>query len=237
MTAAHERRTLEAAHVVSVQPGPAPDAPALQSRLTILTEMTRLELARAHEALSITQRTSEHTILRDEALAAARERVTVLRQEHEHLSALRLTLKVIGQGAAALRQFCVIDGHSGGGFVTGPGTSTSDSILGRLSDGEFVVRAAAVKAIGVDTLEAINRGARPALVDRMSVPRFADGGPVELTGRAGSGAAGGDVHATLGIGLNPELALLALEKSPNWSRVIVRTAEGNKKKLNAALGR
>lgn len=44
-----------------------------------------------------------------------------------------------------------------GGLVTGPGTGTSDSISARLSNGEYVVRAAAVRALGVDQLERINR--------------------------------------------------------------------------------
>ena len=35
-----------------------------------------------------------------------------------------------------------------GGFVSGPGTETSDSIPARLSDGEFVVKASAVRGIG-----------------------------------------------------------------------------------------
>lgn len=47
---------------------------------------------------------------------------------------------------------------STGGFVTGPGTSTSDSIFARLSNGEYVVKAEAVKKVGVANLDAINRG-------------------------------------------------------------------------------
>ena len=35
-----------------------------------------------------------------------------------------------------------------GGFVSGPGTETSDSIPARLSDGEFVIKASAVRGIG-----------------------------------------------------------------------------------------
>ena len=35
-----------------------------------------------------------------------------------------------------------------GGFVSGPGTETSDSIPARLSDGEFVVKASAVRGLG-----------------------------------------------------------------------------------------
>ena len=48
-------------------------------------------------------------------------------------------------------------GFQQGGIVDGPGTATSDSILARLSRGEFVVNAEATRR-NRDTLEAINRG-------------------------------------------------------------------------------
>lgn len=47
-------------------------------------------------------------------------------------------------------------GFASGGYVTGPGTSTSDSVPARLSAGEYVVRAAAVRQVGVAFLDAIN---------------------------------------------------------------------------------
>lgn len=53
-------------------------------------------------------------------------------------------------------------GHAQGGLIRGPGTGTSDSIVRRLSDGEYVIRAAAVKRIGVGALDQMNRGASPA---------------------------------------------------------------------------
>lgn len=43
-----------------------------------------------------------------------------------------------------------------GGYVTGPGTTTSDSIPARLSDKEYVLRASAVRAVGVPFLDHIN---------------------------------------------------------------------------------
>jgi hypothetical protein len=46
-----------------------------------------------------------------------------------------------------------------GGHITGPGTSTSDSIPARLSDGEYVLNAKAVQNVGVDKLDAVNSGA------------------------------------------------------------------------------
>ena len=58
-------------------------------------------------------------------------------------------------------------------MVRGPGTGTSDSIMARLSNGEFVMRAAAVRKYGPQFFEALNRL-------RHSVPKFATGGLVTM---------------------------------------------------------
>jgi seryl-tRNA synthetase len=67
---------------------------------------------------------------------------------------------VVGDGSAARKR-----GSEGsqlknakGGLIRGPGTGTSDSIVSRVSNGEFVVRASSVSKYGVDTLRAINEG-------------------------------------------------------------------------------
>ncbi|MDV3101730.1 phage tail tape measure protein [Burkholderia cenocepacia] len=71
-----------------------------------------------------------------------------------------------------------------GGQVTGPGTSTSDSIPAWLSNEEFVVKAAAVRKPGVlRLLEAINSG------QDLGFAKFANGGLVD-GGSAGGGALG-----------------------------------------------
>lgn len=44
-----------------------------------------------------------------------------------------------------------------GGYITGAGTATSDSIPARLSDGEYVIKAASVNAVGTDALDYLNR--------------------------------------------------------------------------------
>lgn len=44
-----------------------------------------------------------------------------------------------------------------GGYVSGPGTGTSDSIRANLSNGEFVMKASAVKTYGVDFMNSINQ--------------------------------------------------------------------------------
>ncbi len=56
-----------------------------------------------------------------------------------------------------------------GGAVSGPGSSTSDSIHAMLSNGEGVLNARAMKKIGIPALNAINSGASGML-------RFASGG-------------------------------------------------------------
>lgn len=45
-----------------------------------------------------------------------------------------------------------------GGFVSGPGTATSDSIPALLSNGEYVLNAAAVRRLGVARLNGLNSG-------------------------------------------------------------------------------
>lgn len=71
-----------------------------------------------------------------------------------------------------------------GGYITGPGGPTSDSIPAWLSTGEYVIRAAAVRSIGISQLHAMNaRG-------------YAKGGPVTASGGS--------------INLEPILKLMAL---------------------------
>ncbi|MBB2767292.1 UNVERIFIED_ORG: methyl-accepting chemotaxis protein [Rhizobium esperanzae] len=72
---------------------------------------------------------------------------------------------------------------AGGGRVSGPGTGTSDSILARLSNGEFVIRKAAVDKYGSEFLAVLN-SARLSGAQLLSRLRqgFANGGPVDLSG-------------------------------------------------------
>src|SRR5690606_365735 len=54
-----------------------------------------------------------------------------------------------------------------GGILRGPGTGTSDSILARLSNGEGIINARAVRHYGPELVHAINR---------LRLPGFAEGG-------------------------------------------------------------
>jgi hypothetical protein len=50
-----------------------------------------------------------------------------------------------------------LSAYATGGYVSGPGTGTSDSIPARLSNGEFVMRASAVRTYGTDFMNALNQ--------------------------------------------------------------------------------
>jgi hypothetical protein len=79
-------------------------------------------------------------------------------------------------------------GGASGGHIRGPGSTTSDSIWARISDYEYIVRAAAVKFYGVDFMHALNAMRLPkdffrsfnlgglVLPPFPSAPRFAQGG-------------------------------------------------------------
>lgn len=100
---------------------------------------------------------------------------------------------------------------AGGGFVRGPGTSTSDSIPAMLSNGEYVVRAAAVSRLGRGFLDLINNGA--------PVARFASGGLVEQVANiqpaAGRDLGRVDLHM-------PDGAVLPLLASADSFEVLLR---------------
>lgn len=78
-------------------------------------------------------------------------------------------------------------GFSVGGMVRGPGTTVSDSILARLSRGEFVLRAAAVKKFGQRFFEDLNALRFPAPM----LPAYARGG---IVGDSRPGGMGRDLE-------------------------------------------
>lgn len=94
-----------------------------------------------------------------------------------------------GGTAAAVATGAAIPGAAAGGLQQGPGTGTSDSLLRRLSTGEYVVKARAVKYWGVSVLRAIN--------NMISPQGYAAGGYVDSLGGAMAPAsrAGGGLSA------------------------------------------
>ena len=141
-----------------------------------------------------------------------------------------------GGGAPVVGEMAV------GGLVRGPGTGTSDSILHRLSDYEFVVRSAVVKQPGMlRHLSEINQlGSRASLwspaTRGMDVRGFAEGGLVSPQGvTAGDQAgAGGALNGKLLIGLDEGLLVSQLESHAAQS-IIVKTIRNHRREIRSAL--
>lgn len=82
---------------------------------------------------------------------------------------IKLAYQVVNDAPAGSGQ-----GFARGGPVWGAGSSISDSIMAWLSNGEFVVKAAAVRHYGMDFFRMLNAMALP----KTRAPGFANGGPV-----------------------------------------------------------
>ena len=82
-------------------------------------------------------------------------------------------------GAAAANK--AVLALASGGYVSGPGTGTSDSIPAMLSNGEYVLNSRAVDRLGTGYLDALNAGANPvADVRTASSSAASAGGTVVL---------------------------------------------------------
>ncbi|MFE7804022.1 hypothetical protein ACFU51_05010 [Streptomyces sp. NPDC057430] len=110
-------------------------------------------------------------------------------------------------------------GFPGGGPVRGPGTSTSDSILTRLSNGEFVVRAAAVQQYGIPFLDDVNQGRlgtaeapRPQTPALMPAPGRA-AGPTVRTAVVNNHFTINGALDPVGVGKEVERVLLKLQRT------------------------
>jgi len=121
------------------------------------------------------------------------------------------------------------------GFVAGPGTGTSDSIKARLSDGEYVLPADTVQAVGVDALDALKDATHTPVAkpdkNRAGEPLFANAGLVDDERKRnsfGDAAAAANDHGVQQVGL-PTAAGGALnppQKSAPSPVDILRTARG-----------
>jgi hypothetical protein len=121
-------------------------------------------------------------------------------------------------------------GHAAGGLITGP--AGVDVIPARLTAGEFVMREAAVRAIGPDVLAAMNRGLRaPPIASFGTVQKFAEGGLVQGTGKGGDPA---KIHLQLGL---DEGIVLKHMSSRAAGKVVVQHLANNPKQASKAIGR
>ena len=123
-----------------------------------------------------------------------------------------------------------------GGYISGEGTSTSDSIPAMLSNGEFVVKASAVRKYGTGFLNAVNNGNFTKIHSR--VYKFADGGSVvssvpQETARGMQGLAknvGASINntTTMNVALvnNQQEAMKQFMQSPQGQRIMLDFSRG-----------
>ncbi len=120
-----------------------------------------------------------------------------------------LGVSFFGTLAKGLAHEWGIPGFAGGGQISGEGTGNSDSILARVSTGEFITNAAST-AKYLPLLKAINE-------DRLSLPAFSNGGyvaPVAFSapavasgGSGGSSASSGPIRMVVNnYGTDPVMA-------------------------------
>lgn len=109
-----------------------------------------------------------------------------------------------------------------GGYISGPGTSTSDSIPALLSDGEYVINAASTRK-NLALLEAINSG---------TVARFAHGGHAHRhkSPVAGQNAA---ISKDLGYSLTKAIRGTAQQLADAFARLLDAVAKRGNKHANA----
>lgn len=98
---------------------------------------------------------------------------------NEGLMKFAMALQVVMAVIKMINAMSSVSGFATGGYVSGAGTGTSDSIPAMLSNGEYVLTAKTVKRLGVDYLDRLNEG--KALAPSMAkLPKFkfAEGGLV-----------------------------------------------------------
>ena len=103
-------------------------------------------------------------------------------------------------------------GKANGGYISGPGSGTSDSIPAMLSNGEYVISAKAVQAAGLPMLDRINKMSKGGPV--YDVPSYSMGGRVKYNagGMATSSNSLYNINVTLnGSNLNPNDVARAID--------------------------
>lgn len=108
-----------------------------------------------------------NTLFKQEGIDQAKNNAADLKRDLDNLDGrhVKTYIDVIRHGGSQADVTVATGGH-----IRGPGTSTSDSIPARLSDGEFVVRAAAVNHYGPDFFQ------------RANSMRLAEGGQATMAG-------------------------------------------------------
>lgn len=129
-------------------------------------EAIQLEMAELAEKAKELENMPVSMELDSESLESVKTEISKLLEQLKIEAVIPVRLAPSGSSSASDST----PGYATGGSVRGPGTGTSDSIMARLSNGEYVLRAAAVKQYGTRLLDDMNG---------LRIPKFATGGLVE----------------------------------------------------------
>lgn len=136
-----------------------------QQWVAMQARMLAMKLGFTQQEAAIEQAAAAQSVATKQAETAAKVSANAA-EAGSGAAASQASIPVVGPGlaiaamaamvAAVMALLGNIKKFASGGYVSGPGTSTSDSIPARLSAGEYVVRAAAVRRVGVAFLDALN---------------------------------------------------------------------------------
>lgn len=128
------------------------------------------------------------------ALDALRSRSITVTTVHRTVESNSLGRPQRGEGGVSKYARGGLVGFPAGGLVQGPGTGTSDSILARVSNGEYVIRAAAVRQYGLGFLDSLNSMSAGVLSGRGFLSSSAPAAPAA----GGGGEFVGDLYLDSG---------------------------------------
>lgn len=110
----------------------------------------------AASAAKVAQKTTETTAVVSMDAAKAGAGAAASQASIPYVGPALAVAAMVAMVAAVMALLGGVKKFAGGGLVSGPGSATSDSIPARLSAGEYVVRAAAVRQVGVAFLDSLN---------------------------------------------------------------------------------
>jgi TP901 family phage tail tape measure protein len=155
-----------------------------QDQLDLADAITRGDVAGAARAMQQMRANAADRAVQDQRTAIESSRTSALGNLTDPNGRTRAELeKLIGKKKMQqlLLKFKNPDAaNAGGGHITGPGTGTSDDIPAMLSNGEYVIRAKAAQALGINTLDKMNHA-----------EKFMKGGPINIAKYATGGLVGG----------------------------------------------
>jgi hypothetical protein len=129
----------------------------------------------------------------------------------------------------------IMGAFASGGLVRGPGTGTSDDIIARLSDGEYVMPAATVDRYGVGTMDAIRSGALDlsANVESIPAPLIRSAGTTSVTGDATARLSPQEISISIAAAIvnSKAEAMPWLESRDAMVRMILDTVSENRARL------